>query len=215
MRCLRHLLLVRIRSYLVTLDGHYGPGIRINTTSNLSIYDLGLSNGRTATVRVEKLTEAREDSGGVVQFAGFHAAALHPAPAPLARRVECIGDSIMCGAHAERGPPFPADCKDEEYGNRESSHLSWCPVLARALEADYQMECCSGNGLVYTDNPLSALECEWGAVPPTCPVMPTKWQQRLCVHLSIYLSIYLSALTPSLPPSLAFSHTFSRALVRR
>ena len=46
-------------------------------------------------------------------------------------------------------------------------------------EADYEMECCSGNGLVYTDNPTSAVNCDWGRIPPTCPVMPRKWQQRL------------------------------------
>ena len=45
------------------------------------------------------------------------------------------------------------DCAQGElHGNRESSHLSWCPVLARALEAEYQMECCSGNGLVMTQS---------------------------------------------------------------
>jgi hypothetical protein len=169
----------RTHSYLITLDGKY-PGTRINSTSNTTEYDLGLPKGHTATVRIEKVTEAREDSGGVVRFAGVRALALHALPAPLARRVECIGDSIMCGAHSERGAPFPADCADEKSGNRESSHLSWCPVLARALNADYQMECCSGNGLVYTDNPLSEFQCSWGTVPVVdCPIMPTKWQQRL------------------------------------
>ena len=39
--------------------------------------------------------------------------------------------------------------------------------MARALGAEYQMECCSGNGLVYTDNTLSASHCDWGDVPPT------------------------------------------------
>ena len=53
------------------------------------------------------------------------------------------------------------------------------PRAPRALGADYQMECCSGNGLVYTDNPTSAVDCDWGRIPPTCPVMPRKWQQRL------------------------------------
>ena len=55
-----------------------------------------------APVRVEKVTEAREDAGGLVGFLGIRAAALRPPPPALARRVECIGDSIMCGAHSER-----------------------------------------------------------------------------------------------------------------
>lgn len=165
-------------SYLVTLDE--SRPVRLNTSASVQEYALGLQGGETATVRIEKVTEAREDSGGVVGFVGFYAAALHPQPAAPVRRVECIGDSIMCGAHSERGAPlFPSDCKDEKGGNRESSHLSWCPTLARAFGADYTMECCSGNGLVYTDNPTSNLQCDWGLVPPTCPVMPLKWQQRL------------------------------------
>ena len=60
--------------------------------------------------------------------AGLRAAVLHPAaPAIHAktpkRLIECIGDSIMCGAHTERGAPFPNGCDDEYRGNRESSHL--------------------------------------------------------------------------------------------
>ena len=152
----------------------------MNTTGLVSEYPIGLKAGMTATVRIEKITEAREDMGGVVEFVGLRAATLHPTPAihPVKRLIECIGDSIMCGAHTERGAPFPDGCDDEYRGNRESSHLSWCPTMARALGAEYQMECCSGNGLVYTDNPLSASHCDWGAVPPTCGVMPKKWQQR-------------------------------------
>eukprot|EP00729_Bicosta_minor_P007398 gene7398-18685_t len=168
-------------SYLITVDGT-NP-VRINTTATHTEYSIpNLGPGVSGVVRIEKVSEAREDAGGVVGFNGINAAALLPLPSHTmpTRRVECIGDSIMCGAHSERGAPhFPADCKNEHGGNRESSHLSWCPVLARALEADYQMECCSGNGLVYTDNPNSAFDCDWTAVPPACPVMPYKWQQRL------------------------------------
>jgi hypothetical protein len=141
-------------------------GVRLNTTATATDYPLELQAGETATVRIEKITEAREDMGGVVEFvgrypcrhthshfnrellshatrftrrspinrcldparAGLRAAVLHPAaPAIHAktpkRLIECIGDSIMCGAHTERGAPFPNGCDDEYRGNRESSHL--------------------------------------------------------------------------------------------
>jgi hypothetical protein len=138
-----------------------------------------LGPGSNGIVRVEKITEARPDTGGVVGFNGVLAMALHTLPVAASRRIECIGDSIMCGAHSERGGVFNASCADEHRGSRESSWTSWCPVLARKLDADYVMECCSGNGLVFTDNPLSVLACDWEAVPPVCPVMPKSWQQRL------------------------------------
>ena len=94
--------------------------------------------------------------GGVVEFLGLKAAALHPSPPPARRLIECIGDSIMCGAHTERGAPFPDGCDDEYRGNRESSHLSWCPTMARALGAEYQMECCSGNGKHHLNRLIAA-----------------------------------------------------------
>ena len=196
-------------SYLVQLLDSQQPPVRLNTTATVHEYPLPLAAGVTATVRIEKVTEAREDSGGVVRFDGLRAAALHPQPPVPQRRLECIGDSIMCGAHSERVHPFPSDCGDEHGGNRESSHLSWCPVLARALAADYQMECCSGNGLVYTDNPTSAVDCDWGRIPPTCPVMPRKWQQRLmCATDGVFIKTGgvchglggLEPLDVSLPP---------------
>lgn len=54
--------------------------------------------------------------------------------------------------------PFPNQCPagrstdlTSGFMARESSRLSWCPTLARALDADYQVECCSGDGLIMTD----------------------------------------------------------------
>lgn len=59
---------------------------------------------QTASVRIEKLTESRTDAGGLMAFAGITAEALLPIGKPLSRRIECIGDSIMCGNHAKRKP---------------------------------------------------------------------------------------------------------------
>ena len=130
----------------------------------------------------------------VVGFIGVLATTLGAPPAAAARRVVYIGDSMMCGAHSCRGGgvdgfAFQPTCKEEHGGSNENSYLSWCPTLARALEADYQTECCSGNGLVYTDNPLSSFKCDWGAVPSDCPVMPNAWKQRLmCARPAVFVS---------------------------
>jgi len=118
-----------------------------------------LQTGVTASVRIEKLTESRTDAGGLLAFAGVIATALLPAAhSSPTRSIECIGDSIMCDNHARRFAPFPDDCPSDRgtdltsgFMARESSRLSWCPVLARALNADYQVKCCSGDGLIMTD----------------------------------------------------------------
>ena len=45
------------------------------------------------------------------------------------RRIECIGDSIMCGAHSERGGPFPSDCADEHGGHSRGRVGHWVPTF--------------------------------------------------------------------------------------
>ena len=183
------------QEYLVqrTTDGKQWASTQLNTTSS-TLYPLLPSGAGPTLLRVEKVTEGRQDAGGMVRFGGVHASALHPLPPPRQRRIECIGDSIMCGNHCERFSPYPKLCpgdkpvkcttkpqpcpghpgatfcnSDPAPGQcdkpmphkpcppcpppppqlegqlrsmpadaRESSHLSWCPVLARALDADYQ-----------------------------------------------------------------------------
>ena len=158
--------------YNVTLNGTYL--FQLNTSQATQQYPI-LSAAQRGLVRIEKITEARTDAGGVVRFIGLQAQALGPAPPARGRRVECIGDSIMCGCHSERWAPFPSDCPSTRgtAEARESSHLSWCPTAARALNADYRMECESGNGLVATDGDTCAA-FDGGA---TC--MPKKWKHAL------------------------------------
>ena len=92
----------------------------------------------------------------------------------------------MCGNHAERFAPYPAKCPSDRGSPdgtvtpnaRESSRLSWCPTLARALDADYHVECVSGNGLMCTDG-----SCCAGIMGGSGDCMPTKQKQRLmCAH---------------------------------
>ena len=196
------------QEYLVqrTTDGKQWASTQLNTTGS-TLYPVLSAGAGPTLLRIEKVTEGRQDAGGMVRFGGVHASALHPLPPPRQRRIECIGDSIMCGNHCERFSPYPKLCpgdkpvkcttkpqpcpghpgvtfcnSDPAPGQcdkpmphkpcppcpppppqlegqlrsmpadaRESSHLSWCPVLARALDADYQVECESGNGLIMTD----------------------------------------------------------------
>ena len=51
--------------------------------------------------------------------------------------------------------------------------MSWCTRLARSLDADYTMQCESGNGLIMTDGAT----CTAVGGPATC--MPQLWHYRL------------------------------------
>lgn len=130
---------------------------QLNTSKATQSYKI-LTTGQSGLVRIEKVTEARTDVGGVVRFIGLDTEVLGPKPAAPSRRIECIGDSIMCGCHAERWAPFQTDCPSTRGTPeaRESSRLSWCPTVARAVNADYHMECESGNGLIATDGSVES-----------------------------------------------------------
>ena len=161
--------------YRITVNGTRGPPIQqMNTSQATQSYPV-LSSAQYGLVRIEKVTEARTDVGGVVRVIGLDAGALGPAPPARPRRVECIGDSIMCGAHAARWAPYQSDCPSTRGTPeaRESSHLSWCSTVARAVNADYHMECESGNGLVATDGD-TCKAFNGGAV-----CMPEKWKHAL------------------------------------
>jgi len=142
--------------YAVTVGAKTFQLNTMNATSPTS-FDLGLAAGVSANVRVEKVTEPRTDAGGLVKILGVSAAKLLPLPPAAMKRtkkVVCIGDSIMCGCHSECHAPYPDQCpmgRGSSADARESSRLSWCTVVARAFDADYQVFCESGSGLIMTD----------------------------------------------------------------
>ena len=81
----------------------------------------------------------------------------------------------MCAAHSEHHYPFPEDCPSTRGTPeaRESSRLSWCTVLARQFDVDYQVLCESGNGLIMTDGDT----CKTVGGSATC--MPEKYKHNL------------------------------------
>lgn len=95
-------------------------------------------------VEFVKRTEA---SQGTVTFLGFElGGAVLPAPAKPARRIEIIGDSISCGSGDEPGQN-QVKCGDASGGNSaENAYLSYGPVLARKLGAEYHISSASGRG---------------------------------------------------------------------
>jgi len=239
------------QEYLVTATGGtLAAHFQLNTSGNTTTYSL-LPAGGPVLLRVEKTTEGRTDVGGVVRFAGLTAAALHALPPARTRRIQCIGDSIMCGNHAERYAPYPDECPghpavkcttkpqpcpgknttfclsdrtpfqcDQPMPHapcppcpppppptspfvglgsgggvadaRESSHLSWCPVLARALDADYEVICESGNGLIMTDGGACATFLNG---PGNC--IPDKYNHRLACALDSCSDIKLGMQPPA------------------
>jgi len=122
------------------------------TIVNRSFSITGLEESKHE-ILISKRTEA---SLGVVTFKGFYiddgARLLSPAPRPN-RRIEIIGDSISCGFGNEGTFPCPFTPETE------NNWLTYGPLTARSLNADYYLEAWSGRGMVrnYGDSNVSSL----------------------------------------------------------
>lgn len=101
-----------------------------------------LGNAEIHTVTICKNTEANI---GYLEFAGIRCAGLvKPAKAPR-RRIECIGNSITCGASADlSGIP----CGKGKWQDQHNAWLSYGAVMARKLNAQVHLSSVSGIGLI-------------------------------------------------------------------
>lgn len=101
-----------------------------------------LSHAEIHTVILCKNTEANI---GYLEFAGIRCASLvKPAKAPK-RRIECIGNSITCGASADlSGIP----CGKGKWQDQHNAWLSYGSVMSRNLNANVHLSSVSGIGLI-------------------------------------------------------------------
>jgi hypothetical protein len=102
-------------------------------------------------VRLDKLTESQT---GSARFEGFfvgRAGRALPAPS-RSRRIEFIGDSYTV-AYGVRSTT--RDCTEQQVHDLTDTSLSFAPILAARLDADYRIEAFSGRGVVRNYNGLA------------------------------------------------------------
>ena len=116
---------------------------RVQTTGKTNAIHAasGLSSG-THTITVCKDTEA---GIGYLEFAGFRCAGLLPLSLPQ-HKLEFIGDSITCGASSDLSIP----CGKGPWYDQHNAYLSYGPVTARALNAQWHLTSVSGIGLMHS-----------------------------------------------------------------
>lgn len=102
-------------------------------------------------VRLDKLTESQT---GSARFEGFFVGREGRAlPAPVrSRRIEFIGDSYTV-AYGVRSTT--QDCTEQQVHDLTDTSLSFAPILAARLDADYRIEAFSGRGVVRNYNGLA------------------------------------------------------------
>lgn len=96
------------------------------------------------TISIVKRNEA---NSGIVEFSGFvFAGEILPRPPALKRKISIIGDSISAGSGNEG---LSAAACMVDFGRAVSNaSKSWGPMLARTLDAEYQLTAVSGIGAI-------------------------------------------------------------------
>ncbi len=119
-----------------------GKPTRLQTkTKNDTLNIEGLTQGENSIV----LCKNTEANIGYIEFLGvFCDELLEPAPKP-ARKIEFIGNSITCGAGADLSG---VACGKGAWHDQHNAYLSYGPVTARAVDAQYHLSAVSGIGLM-------------------------------------------------------------------
>jgi len=117
---------------------------RLATTGKTSVLQVAsnLSPG-AHTVTICKDTE----SGiGYIEFVGMQCEELMPVHQPK-RKIEFIGDSITCGTGIDLSV---SPCGKGNWYDQHNAYMSYGPVTARSLDAEWQLTSVSGIGLIYS-----------------------------------------------------------------
>lgn len=133
-----------LHNYLEIIVDNWNP-IRIQT------------KGRTDTIQVAQGLPDREhiitickntESGiGYIAFAGIICKQLLPQPPKLSRKMEFIGNSITCGSGMDLSA---IPCDKGQWYDQHNAWLSYGPVTARTLGAQWHLSAVSGIGLIHS-----------------------------------------------------------------
>ncbi len=125
----------------VVVDG--GPPRRIKLTKkNNRIRVAQKLNARFHTLLICKSTESNI---GYIEFAGIYCVKLKRLPLTAGRKIEFIGNSITCGTGSDVSA---VPCGKGEWFDQHNAYMSYGPVTARDLGAQWQLTSYSGIGLV-------------------------------------------------------------------
>ncbi|HEY4154853.1 MAG TPA: SGNH/GDSL hydrolase family protein [Puia sp.] len=83
---------------------------------------------------------------GWLEFAGIRCEKLLPVKLP-SRKMECIGNSITCGTGSDTSV---FACGQGQWYDQHNAWLSYGPLTARALDAQYHLTAVSGIGLIHS-----------------------------------------------------------------
>jgi len=119
--------------------------VRVQTTgktNNIKAAE-GLPDGKHV-ITICKNTEA---GIGYLSFIGITCQGLYKLPEKPARKMEFIGNSITCGTGSDIAQ---IPCGTGEWYDQHNAYLSYGPITARNLDAQWQLSAVSGIGLIHS-----------------------------------------------------------------
>ncbi|RFM32825.1 acetyl xylan esterase [Chitinophaga silvisoli] len=84
---------------------------------------------------------------GYLDFLGFQCKKLLPITSTPSRRLEFIGNSITCGTGSDQSS-FP--CGQGQWYDQHNAYMSYGPLTARSLDAQWMLSSVSGIGLIHS-----------------------------------------------------------------
>jgi Carbohydrate esterase 2 N-terminal/GDSL-like Lipase/Acylhydrolase family len=128
----------------VVVDDQKPVRLQLKGTTDTVQVAAALSKRGEHTVLICKNTE----SGiGYLEFVGFQCKELIPPPAKPLHKIEFIGNSITCGAGMDL---TVVPCNAGQWYDQHNAWMSYGPVTARALNAQWQLSAVSGIGLMHS-----------------------------------------------------------------
>jgi hypothetical protein len=103
----------------------------------------GLKSG-THTIIICKDTES---GNGYLEFAGIVCKKLLPLPPKPKLKMEFIGNSITCGFGADASQVL---CEKGQWYDQHNAYMSYGPLTARALNAQWHISAVSGIGMIHS-----------------------------------------------------------------
>lgn len=117
--------------------------IQTNEKNNRIKIAEGLKDGEHILI----ICKNTESNIGYLEFVGLKCATLLPLPAKPERKIEFIGNSITCGTGSDQSV---VACGKGVWHDQHNAYLSYGPIVARAVSAQWSLSAVSGIGLIHS-----------------------------------------------------------------
>ncbi len=121
------------------------PPFKIQTTAASNA--ITIARNLTDSVHTVLICKNTESNIGYLEFVGLRCKALLQLPPKPGRKIEFIGNSITCGTGSDQST---IPCGKGVWQDQHNAYLSYGPVTARQLDAQWVLSAVSGIGLIHS-----------------------------------------------------------------